>query len=45
MVFWEKIDKLNMEKFKPGILSQAEFGDGLTMACMKIEPEMEGTDH
>jgi quercetin dioxygenase-like cupin family protein len=45
MAFWERIDKLNLQEFKPGIMSQAEFGEGLTMVCMKIKPEMQDTGH
>jgi len=45
MVFWERIDKLDLQEFKLGIMSQAEFGEGLTMACMKIEPEMGDNGH
>ena len=36
MVFREKIDKLDLSEFKPGIMSRAEFGKGLTTACMEI---------
>jgi quercetin dioxygenase-like cupin family protein len=45
MNFWERADKLNLQEFRPGILSQVEFGEGLTMACMKIDPEMEDKGH
>lgn len=45
MAFWEKTDQLDLQEFKPGIMSQAKFGDGLTMACMEILPDMEDTGH
>lgn len=45
MTFWEKIDKLDLQEFKPGIMSQAELGEGLTMVCMKIKPEMQDKGH
>ncbi len=45
MTFWEKINEMNMDEYKPGILSRAEFGEGLTMACMNIDSEMTDPGH
>ena len=44
MTFWN-LGSLQLEEFRPGILSKAEFGDTLIMVCMEIEPEKEDTGH
>ena len=36
---------MNLQEFRPGIRSKAEFGDKLVMACMEIGPEKEDTGH
>jgi quercetin dioxygenase-like cupin family protein len=36
MAFWN-LDTLQLEEFRPGILSKAEFGDNLIMVCMEID--------
>ena len=45
MSFWENVNKLNLEDFRPGIRSRAEMGDGLVMACMEIGPKNEDPGH
>jgi quercetin dioxygenase-like cupin family protein len=45
MSFWENVNKLNLEEFRPGIRSKAEMGDGLMMACMEIGPNNEDPGH
>jgi len=44
MAFWD-LEKIDLEQFRPGILSKAHIGDGLIMACMEIGPGMEDTGH
>jgi quercetin dioxygenase-like cupin family protein len=44
MVFWN-LGALQLEKFRPGILSKAEIGNNLTMVCMEIEAEKEDAGH
>jgi len=44
MTFWN-LGTLELEEFRPGILSKAEFGDNLIMVCMEIEAEKEDTGH
>ena len=44
MTFWNLV-ALQLEEFRPGILSKAEFGDTLIMVCMEIEAEKEDTGH
>ena len=44
MTFWN-LGNLQLEKFRPGILSKAEIGDNLIMVCMEIEAKKEDTGH
>lgn len=44
MVFWD-LSNLQLEQFRPGILSKAEIGENLIMVCMEIEAEKEDTGH
>ncbi len=36
---------LQLEEFRPGIMSKAEIGENLTMVCMEIGPGKEDTGH
>jgi len=44
MAFWN-LGTLNLEPFRPGIMSKAEIGYNLIMVCMQIEPGKEDTGH
>ncbi len=44
MTFWDTAT-LPLADFRPGIMSQAEMGDHLTMVCMEIAPHLEDTGH
>lgn len=44
MTFWH-VDTLNLEAFRPGIMSKAEIGENLIMVCMQIDREMEDSGH
>jgi quercetin dioxygenase-like cupin family protein len=44
MAFWN-LSALELEEFKPGIMSKAHIGDNLTMVCMEIGPGKEDTGH
>ena len=44
MTFWN-LSTLQLEKFRPGIMSKAEMGDNLIMVCMEIGPGKEDTGH
>ena len=44
MGFWD-LGTLQLEEFRPGIKSKAEFGDNLIMVCMEIGAEKEDTGH
>ncbi len=44
MTFWN-LGTLQLEEFRPGIRSKAEFGDNLIMVCMEIEAEKEDRGH
>jgi quercetin dioxygenase-like cupin family protein len=44
MAFWN-LETLDLEKFRPGIMSKAEMGDNLIMVCMQIDAQMEDTGH
>jgi mannose-6-phosphate isomerase-like protein (cupin superfamily) len=44
MSFWN-LDTLELEEFKPGIMSKAQIGDNLIMVCMEIGPGKEDTGH
>ena len=45
MGFWDNVNALNLEDFRPGIRSKARFGDKLVMACMEIGPGREDPGH
>ena len=44
MAFWN-LGSVQLEQFRPGIMSKAEIGENLIMVCMEIEPEYEDTGH
>ena len=44
MVFWNAAE-VQLEEFRPGILSTAEIGSNLIMACMEIGPNQEDLGH
>lgn len=44
MAFW-KLGSLQLEEFRPGIMSKAEIGDNLIMVCMQISKGKEDTGH
>ena len=44
MAFWN-LGTLQLEAFRPGILSKAEIGDNLIMVCMQIDQGKEDTGH
>ncbi len=44
MVFWN-LGTLQLEEFRPGIMSKAEFGDNLIMVCMEIGAKKEDMGH
>jgi mannose-6-phosphate isomerase-like protein (cupin superfamily) len=44
MAFWELRD-LDLEAFRPGIMSKAEIGEDLILAYMEIGPEQEDAGH
>ena len=44
MAFWN-LGTLQLEQFRPGIMSKAEIGDNLIMVCMQIDPGKEDTGH
>ena len=44
MAFWN-LATLDLEKFRPGIMSKAEIGENLIMVCMEIDAEQEDTGH
>jgi mannose-6-phosphate isomerase-like protein (cupin superfamily) len=44
MAFWNA-GTLNLEPFRPGIMSRAEIGGDLVMVCMQIDPAREDTGH
>lgn len=44
MAFWD-LNTIQLEEFRPGILSKAEIGDNLIMVFMEIEAEKEDTGH
>lgn len=45
MAFWSGVNSLNLQDFRPGIKSKAEFGNRLTMALMEIAPEKQDAGH
>ncbi len=44
MAFWD-LKTLELDEFRPGILSKVESGKNLTMAVMEIAPNKEGNAH
>jgi quercetin dioxygenase-like cupin family protein len=44
MSFWN-LATLQLEEFRPGILSKAEIGENLIMVCMQIGPGREDSGH
>ncbi len=44
MPFWD-LTALELEAFRPGIMSKAELGETLIMSCMVIGPGLEDTGH
>ncbi|MGD8229222.1 MAG: cupin domain-containing protein [Desulfobacteraceae bacterium] len=44
MAFWD-LAALELEPFRPGIMSKAELGETLIMACMEIGAGLEDTGH
>ncbi len=44
MGFWN-LSSIELAEFRPGIMSKAEIGSDLMMACMEIGPEKEDTGH
>lgn len=44
MAFWN-LDTLQLEAFRPGIMSKAEIGDNLIMVCMQIDQKKEDKGH
>lgn len=44
MAFWN-LENIQLENFRPGIMSKAETGDNLIMVCMHIDPGREDTGH
>ena len=44
MTFWN-LDTLQLEVFRPGIMSKAEIGDNLIMVCMQIDQGKEDPGH
>ncbi len=44
MAFWN-LSSLQLEEFRPGIMSTAEIGNHLIMACMQIGREKEDAGH
>ncbi len=44
MGFWD-LRTIDLERFRPGIMSKAELGESLIMSCMEIGPGLEDTGH
>jgi quercetin dioxygenase-like cupin family protein len=44
MPFWN-VNTLQLQAFRPGIMSQAEIGNDLIMVCMEIAEGKEDTGH
>lgn len=44
MAFWD-LASIELETFRPGIMSKAELGEALIMTCMEIGPSLEDTGH
>jgi quercetin dioxygenase-like cupin family protein len=45
MGFWENINTLTLQDFRPGIRSKAELGEKLVIAFMEIGPGKEDAGH
>jgi quercetin dioxygenase-like cupin family protein len=45
MYFWENVNVVSLQDFRPGIKSRAEIGDRLIMALMEIGPGKEDPGH
>jgi quercetin dioxygenase-like cupin family protein len=45
MGFQKSVTQMDLQEFRPGIRSKAEFGDQLVMACMEIDPGKEDAGH
>ena len=45
MGFWEKVHRLDLQEFRPGIYSKAEMGQDLVMVCMEIGAGKEDSGH
>ena len=45
IMFWSSSNGIDLQEFRPGIRTTAEFGDQLVMACMEIDPEKEDAGH
>jgi len=44
MAFWN-LRTIDLEVFRPGIMSKAEIGENLIMVCMEIDTNQEDTGH
>jgi quercetin dioxygenase-like cupin family protein len=44
MAFWN-LGTIQLEEFRPGIMSKAKIGDNLIMVCMEIDAKNEDTGH
>lgn len=44
MAFWN-LSTLQLEEFRPGIMSKAKLGNDLIMVCMEIDPKKEDPGH
>ena len=44
MAFWN-LSTLQLEEFRPGIMSKAKLGNELIMVCMEIDPKKEDPGH
>lgn len=45
MAFWDDLRGLELTQFRPGVLSRAELGQGLVMACLEIAPGLADQGH
>jgi hypothetical protein len=45
MGFQKSVNQMDLQEFRPGIRSTADFGDQLVMACMEIDPKKEDARH
>lgn len=45
MGFWQDLDKVDLQDFRPGIRSKAELGEMLIMAVLEIGPGKEDPGH